>query len=186
MDMAGSIVRMSDILNLADNTYIPDALHDMRFAIAYWSHVDGGNDAALIAARAESRLGTFKIDLALALWAREGAELPSTPFKCNIDSMVHKQKGVVGLFLQEVFRFSAERVTVSGTLNQGRKGPTSAGSTGTRGTTGTSGTLALRAGRWLWLARARWGSTTSAWMARMPTTEARTESISSMTCRRCV
>lgn len=122
VDMAGSIVRMSDILNLADNTYIPDALHDMRFAIAYWSHVDGGNDTALIAARAESRLGTFKIDLALALWAREGAELPSTPFKCNIDSMVHKQKGVVGLFLQEVFRFSAERVTVSGTLNQGTQG----------------------------------------------------------------
>jgi len=122
VDMAGSVVRMSDILNTSDNSYIPDALHDMRFAIAYWSHENGGNDTALIAARADRRLGTFNIDLELALWARDGAALPSTPFLCNADTMHHKQKGVVGLFLQEVFRFSAERVSVTGTLNQGKQG----------------------------------------------------------------
>ena len=121
-DVAGGTVRMSEILEADGVTYKPDALHDFRFALGWWSAAAGGNYPALVSALQQKRLGTLKIDPALAQWAREGTPLPTTGFKCNIDSMHHAQKGVVGLFLQQVFRFEMERVTVENTLNQGGLG----------------------------------------------------------------
>ena len=43
---------------------VPDALHDLRFVLAWWADAAGGNDAGLVAAKAAGKLGTFSIDVA--------------------------------------------------------------------------------------------------------------------------
>lgn len=48
-DVAGGTLRYSEIVNDQDGTYIPDALHDLRFTIAWYSDANGGNNAELVA-----------------------------------------------------------------------------------------------------------------------------------------
>ena len=112
-DTAGSVVRLNEIMN-ATGHYVPDALHDLRFSLAWWSSADGGADPDLVRLRSVKKgLGTLSIDATTARWAREGitslvdivAASQSTAdakysFVCNIDSMNHVQKGVVGLLVQ--------------------------------------------------------------------------------------
>lgn len=114
-------MRLNEIMN-ATGHYVPDALHDLRFALAWWSSADGGADPALVSLRAQpGGLGTLSIDAATARWAREkntslvdnvaasqGTASAKYNFICNVDSMLHVQKGVVGLLVQAADGISAD------------------------------------------------------------------------------
>lgn len=129
VDSAGAALRMTEIVDTSGESYIPDALHDMRFACAYWSAPRYGNDPSLVSASSEKRFGTFSITGAMAEWARGGAaNLSSTmaasriKWVCNRDAMAHRQKGVVGLLLQAAEEAYLENITVSSTRNYGKPG----------------------------------------------------------------
>lgn len=129
VDSAGASIRMMDILDDSGERYVPDALHDMRFACAYWSSAAHGNDSTLVSASSEKRFGTFSISGAMAEWARGGAANLSAvmaaskvEWVCNRDAMAHRQKGVVGLLIQAAEEVYLENITVSSTRNFGKPG----------------------------------------------------------------
>lgn len=127
-DSAGSAVRIEDILADDGETYKPDALHELRFAVAWWASKKHGNDAFLVKALADKRLGTFKIDGALAAWARQGGKLSDVirdngfSWMCNQDTMAHRQKGVVGVSVQGAENIELQNVEVNNTVNYGAPG----------------------------------------------------------------
>ena len=135
IDTAGSVVRLNEIMN-ATGHYVPDALHDLRFALAWWSSADGGNDTDLVALRAKKGgLGTLNMDATIARWAREGtsslvdivaaSQSNTDPyaFVCNLDSMHHIHKGVVGLLIQAGDGVSADAdLVIEKVTNDGRMG----------------------------------------------------------------
>jgi hypothetical protein len=122
VDIAGSVIRWNEITT--NGAYTPDALHNFRFNLAYHSDPAGGNDPVLVAAKAAGHLGTLRIGTAAATAAVAGSLTASNAsgFMCNIDSMNHHQKGVIGLFIQQSERVRIKNVNVRNTTNWGALG----------------------------------------------------------------
>lgn len=138
LDVAGSTIRLSEIYDFATGIMTPDRLHKMRFALAYHAT----NDPLLAAAAAFRALGTLRIGAAFSGTSTDTlpnawAASPDTPFQfpinnsqdvmCNFDSMHHKQKGVVALFLQQSKRVSIINLEINNVANFGKKGSSACG-----------------------------------------------------------
>jgi hypothetical protein len=130
--VAGGTVRASEIYGFETGMVTSDALHDFRFALAYYST----RDALLIQAASHHVLGTLRIG---AVYSDPSMDLPlawfnsnDQPFSfhidplqdlfCNFDSMHHAQKGSIGLFVQQTTRFTAQNVSIDGVKNFGARG----------------------------------------------------------------
>lgn len=143
VDVAGGAVRLSEIFNFTTTIMAPDKLHDARFSLAFLA----SNDPFLKAIKGFRALGTLNIgglssnnstNLPL-LWynSSNGTAVPTSfhvPMDytqdvfCNFDSMHHKQKGTVGLFLQQTKRVKIENVSIHNVKNFGGKGSRVCGS----------------------------------------------------------
>lgn len=73
VDVAGSSVRWDELHK--NGVYTPNALHNFRFALAYWSDADGGNDPDLVSARNAGLMGTLRIGTAVATAAHMNSTL---------------------------------------------------------------------------------------------------------------
>ena len=99
-DVAGGTLRIDEIVD-TDGAYVSDGVHDLRFALAWWSDPNGGNDAELIALKDERRLGTLSIPASMGNWAlnydtdTRVADIETLmsnedfSFFCNFDAMFH-------------------------------------------------------------------------------------------------
>jgi hypothetical protein len=140
VDSAGAIVRIIDIVNTTDGTYMPDRLHDLRFSLGYYKSAAHGNDPTLVSFAADpvlkARFGTFKIGGHLSNWAVNGGDIQTLfddgtlVYHCNADAMNHIQKGVVGLFVQDALRTTIRDVSIHNVVNYGLDGTDLCGSYG--------------------------------------------------------
>ena len=134
VDVAGGTVRMTDIWDGVANIEV-DPLHEMRFALAYWSDAAQGNSTFMVTAKSNHMLGTLRIGqtysnlpaISKAWHDANSTTFPynitaSTDLFCNFDSMHHKQKGVVGLFIQQTKRIFVKNVHIQNVNNFGPKG----------------------------------------------------------------
>ena len=111
------VLRVVEITH-PNKTYKADALHDMLFALANWSNALPKNDTL------RRYLGTLNIDQTTVDWASEGIAHVWTEanYSCNGDAMNHRQKGVIGLFIQGTERVLVENVEIIGVENHGMIG----------------------------------------------------------------
>lgn len=139
VDVAGGTLRVEEIFKrnvwtgkfLSPLQYARDSLHDCRFAFAHWSDAKFGNDRFMVRARGTRHMGTFSIDGATAAWARDPKHNPwpkhPEDFVCNMDSMNHRQKGTVGLFIQQARKVRIQNLLVRQITNLGELGSSMCG-----------------------------------------------------------